>query len=287
MKKLLFIITIFIVSFFVTGCGKDSMDNIKIVVTNYPNEYIVKKLYKNHSNIRSVYPDGVDINKYEINDKQKRDFARSDLFIYNGAIEKERNLAISLLDLNKELKIIDTAYAIEKYSSIEELWLDPSSLLMMAGNLRIGLNEYISSTVLKDEVAVKYEKLKVELSELDALYRNDIKNAKSKDIVIGNKNLLFLKKLGFNVYLLNSSTSNKDLVKIEELIKNKNINYIYNFKDEENNSAVKDMINKYNDVQLVYLYKIDNLTDKDRENNKNYIGYMNDNLILLKKELYQ
>ena len=31
-----------------TGCTDDSMDNIEIIVTNYPNEYITKKLYENH-----------------------------------------------------------------------------------------------------------------------------------------------------------------------------------------------------------------------------------------------
>lgn len=83
-KKNLFftIILLLTVSFLVTGCSSDSMDNIDIIVTNYPNEYITKKLYGNHSTITSIYPDGVDINTYKISNKQKKDYARKDLFIY-------------------------------------------------------------------------------------------------------------------------------------------------------------------------------------------------------------
>ena len=70
-------------------------------------------------------------------------------------IEKERNLAVDLLDLNPDLKIIDTAYVLETDYSPEELWLNPSSLLMMAQNVRLGLEEYIDSNVLKAEIDIK------------------------------------------------------------------------------------------------------------------------------------
>ena len=103
-----------------TGCTDDSMDNIEIIVTNYPNEYITKKLYENHATITPIYPDGVDINNYKISNKQKHDYAKKDLFVYNGLIEKERNLAIDLLDINPNLKIIDTAYVLETDYSHDE-----------------------------------------------------------------------------------------------------------------------------------------------------------------------
>ena len=139
LKRNLFIITITLLVFLLTGCTTDSMENIDIIVTNYPNEYVTKNLYKDHATITSIYPDGVDIANYKINDKQKKDFSKKDLFIYNGLIEKERNLALDLLELNPNLKIIDSAYVLETNYSPEELWLNPSSLLMMAQNIRIGL----------------------------------------------------------------------------------------------------------------------------------------------------
>ena len=77
---MVFICTIFLT----TGCSNDSMDNIDIIVTNYPTEYITKKLYEDHATITSIYPDGVDINNYKISKKQKNDFSKTDLFVYNG-----------------------------------------------------------------------------------------------------------------------------------------------------------------------------------------------------------
>ena len=197
MKKLkifsLIIIMIF-VSLLSSGCTSDNMENINILVTNYPNEFITQKLYGTHSTVSSIDPDGVDINEYVISAKQKKDFSNYDLFIYNGLIEKERNLAVDLLELNPDLKIIDTAYVLETDYSPEELWLNPSSLLMMAQNVRIGLEEYISSNVLKTEIDEAYDNLKVELSELDAKYRIDVDNTNNKIIVVANSALKYLEK---------------------------------------------------------------------------------------------
>ena len=137
---------------FTTGCKQDDMEDIHVVVTNYPNEYIISELYGNHAHIESIYPDGVDINTYRVTSKQKKNVSTKDLFIYNGLIEKERDLAVELLDLNSDLKIIDTAYVLESEYAPEQLWLNPSSLLMMTQNVRIGLKEYVNSTYLKKDI---------------------------------------------------------------------------------------------------------------------------------------
>ena len=78
-KYLLIIILLGIISVFTTACGTDRMDGIEIGVTNYANEYVVSRLYSDHSTITSIYPDGVDINNYKINKKQKNDYANKDL----------------------------------------------------------------------------------------------------------------------------------------------------------------------------------------------------------------
>ena len=146
LKTLLLMITMIPAIFLLTGCENDSMDNIEIIVTNYPNEYVVRNLYGEHATITSIYPDGVDINNYKISKKQKTEYSKKDLFVYNGLIEKERNLAVDLLEMNPDLKIIDTAYVLETDYSPEELWLNPSSLLMMSQNVRLSLVEYITSS---------------------------------------------------------------------------------------------------------------------------------------------
>lgn len=274
------------ICFTTTGCTSDNMENINVLVTNYPNEYIAQKLYGEHSTITSIYPDGVDIDEYKVNSKQKNDFSKYDLFIYNGLIEKERNLAVDLLDLNPDLKIIDTAYVLETDYSPEELWLNPSSLLMMAQNVRLGLEEYISSDILKEKIDTSYEELKVELSELDATYRIDVENTNTKIIVVANSALKYLEKFGLEVYCIDSDATDKTISDVQNLIDDKTISYIYSFKEEELNDTVKNFIDNNENISLLEMHKLDNITDAERNNKDDYITIMRSNLEIIKKEIY-
>lgn len=270
-----------------TGCTDDSMDNIEIIVTNYPNEYITKKLYENHATITPIYPDGVDINNYKISNKQKHDYAKKDLFVYNGLIEKERNLAIDLLDINPNLKIIDTAYVLETDYSPEEMWLNPSSLLMMSQNIRLGLEEYITSTYLQKDVDDAYDKLKIELSELDADYRVAVESTEHKTIIVADSALKYLEKFGLDVICIDSDANQKTLSQAEKAIKNKSVSYIMLFKGEKVNENAKKLLDTYTDIQKLELHKLDNISDTERSNKENYNTIMRSNLELIKKELYQ
>lgn len=285
-KYLLFLLILPII-FITTGCTNDSMDNIDIIVTNYPNEYVVKSLYGNHSTITSIYPDGVDINNYKISDKQKKEYAYKDLFVYNGLLEKERNLAVDLLSINPDLKIIDTAYVLETDYSPEELWLNPSSLLMMSQNVRLSLNEYITSTYLKKDVDDAYNDLKIKLSEVDAEYRVAVDSTNNKTIVVADSALKYLEKFGLNVICIDSDATQKTLSDAETLINNQSISYIMMFKGEEVNDNAKYLLDNYSGLQKLELHKLDNITDEERSDKKDYITIMKDNLELIKKELYQ
>ena len=289
MKKLkifsLIIIMIF-VSILSSGCTSDNMENINILVTNYPNEFITQKLYGTHSTVSSIYPDGVDIKEYVISAKQKKDFSNYDLFIYNGLIEKERNLAVDLLELNPDLKIIDTAYVLETDYSPEELWLNPSSLLMMAQNVRIGLEEYISSNVLKTEIDEAYDNLKVELSEIDAKYRIDVDNTNNKIIVVANSALKYLENFGLEVYCVDSDATDKTISNVQDLINNKKVDYVYSFVEEDLNDKVKKLVDSNDNFTVIELHRLDNMTDDERKNKETYLSIMNNNLDLIKKEIY-
>lgn len=284
--KLILLLILFI-PFFLTGCTNDSMDNIEVIVTNYPNEYIVKNLYGEHATIKSIYPDGVDINTYEISNKEKNEYAKKDLFVYNGLLEKERNLAVDLLAINPELKIIDTAYVLETDYSPEELWLNPSSLLMMSQNVRISLNEYVSSTYLKKEIDEAYDELKITLSEIDADYRVAVESTDNKTILVADSALKYLEKFGLEVICIDSDANQKTLSDAEELINAGVIRYIYLFKGQKANENAQNLLNNHGDVKTIGLHKLDNLSDEERSEKEDYTTIMNDNLESIKKELYQ
>ena len=286
MKKK-FILLLLLLIPFISGCTNDSMDNIDVIVTNYPNEYVVKNLYGEHATITSIYPDGVDISNYKISKKQKNEYSHKDLFVYNGLIEKERNLALELLAINPDLRIIDTAYVLETDYSPEELWLNPSSLLMMSQNVRLSLNEYIMSNVLKNEVEENYDNLKIKLSELDAEYRLAFDSTNNKNIVVSDSALKYLEKFGLNVICIDGDANQKTISDAENLIDNEDISYIFLFKGEEASSNAKRIMEDYPDVKTIELHRLDNITDEERSEKEDYITLMKNNLDLIKKELYQ
>lgn len=285
-KIMLLVLGVFVLSF-ATGCKKDNMEDIDIAVTNYPNEFLVDRLYGEHAKINTVYPDGVDIANYKITSKQKQNYSDMELFVYTGLLEKERDLAGDLLNLNKDLKIIDTSYVLETEYSTEELWLNPSSLLMMAQNVRLGLKEYITSNYLSKKVDKAYNKLKIELSELDADYHLTVENTDNKVIVTSDSALKFLEKFNLKVICLDNDSTEKDVEEVKKLADDGTINYIFTFKNEKLSPNAEEVIKYNNNIKKLELNRIDNISDNDRDEGKNYITLMNENLDLLKQELYQ
>lgn len=286
-KKILFLLIILIIPFLVSGCANDSMDEIEIIVTNYANEYIVRSLYDKHSTITSIYPDGILIDNYKISKKQKNEFAHKDLFVYNGLIDKERNLALELLAINPDLKIIDTAYVLETEYSPEELWLNPSSLLMMSQNVRRSLSEYASSAYLKKDVDEAYDELKINLSELDAEYRLASESTNNRTIIVADSALNYLEKFGLNVICIDDDASQKTLSDAENLMANGSVSYVFSFKGEELPENAKALMNNYSSIKNSELHKLDNISDQERSEKEDYISITKDNLELIKKELYQ
>ena len=286
-KKLLLLLLMLFVPFLLVGCTNDSMDNIEIIVTNYPNEYIVKSIYGDHSTIKSIYPDGVDTDTYKITTKQKKDFSKTDLFVYNGLIEKERALALELLAINPDLRIIDTAYVLETEYSPEELWLNPSSLLMMAQNVRLSLTEYSSSSYLKKDIDEAYEKLKIELSELDAEYRLAVESTDNQYIIVGDHALNYLEKFGLNVVCVDDDSTQIMVTEAGNLMGQGSVSYIFVFDEEELSDDAKQLLQTYTNIKTITLHKLDNITDEERSEKDDYISIMKDNLENIKKELYQ
>ena len=76
MKKFRFIIMLVLI-IFTSGCfNKDSMENIEIKTTAYPIEYVTNRLYEQHSEISSIYPNGME-KDYVVSNKLLKDYSKS------------------------------------------------------------------------------------------------------------------------------------------------------------------------------------------------------------------
>ena len=187
--------------FLTTGCSltKDSLEDATIYSTVYPIEYLTNFLYSDYATIESIYPNGADISSYELTDKQIKEYAKGDLFIYNG-LGNEKNIAKDLINQNDNLLIIDAANSLNYINGIEELWMSPNNYLMLAKNIKDYLIEYLNS---------KYDELEEILSIKDADLRAIGKEAKENGtnaLVVSNNVFKYLESYNFEIISLDEET---------------------------------------------------------------------------------
>ena len=269
----------FLIILSLSGCFKrDNMEDITIYTTIYPLNYITDYLYGDNAKIYSVYPSGVDVTTYELTNKQIEDYSNNDLFVFNS-LDRDRDYAVKMINKNKNLKIIDVALGMETINSIEELWLNPYNYLMMAQNLKNGLNEYIENPYLIKEIDNNYEDLKLKLSKLDATIKTTVNSSNYNTIVVDNHLFKFLEKYDLNVISLeeDDSLTQKKIDDVKRMINNGTIKYIYT-KDNTTNDTVQKILDTYKKVELI---KINDMFSNDggvTNSNENYLTIMNDNI---------
>ena len=292
MKKIKILLIIICITL-LSGCNitKDSMEDIEIYTTIYPIRYLINSLYGNNSTINSIYPSGVNPNDFELSDKKLEEYANTDLFIFNS-LDKERDIAVKMLNKNKNLKIIDVSMGMTYDYDIAELWLNPYNYLMMAQNTKNGLLEYIDNPYLisnTDNTGIenKYEELKYDLSRLDADIKEKVSLAKYKTLVVDSNLFKYLEKYNLKVISLeeNDDLNENTIDEVKKLIKNGSIKYIYSSNTTTNNTC-QNLIDNYN-IELLTINTMESIDGGITNSNENYITIMNNNLELINKELYK
>lgn len=294
MKKLILLIFACVL---LTGCLKrDNMEDITIYTTIYPLEFITNRLYGEYSNIQSIYPKGVNVQLeecekcelYTLTDKQLSDYSKADLFIFNSLLY-EGNYVKPMFSSNKDLKIINATDHLVKddYYGLEELWLDPSRLSTLARNIKNGFEEYIDNYYLKNDINDNFITLKEDLDKLESRMSELTKKADNKVLVVGDPVFEFLsrEKYGLTVYVINENTNEKTKQTVKSLINKGKVKYIYIKQYDDTNDEIKKLI-KGTKVEVVPINTLVNLTESERNSNKDYFMIMNENIELLKKGLY-
>lgn len=280
-------ILIFII-FILNGCttNKSNMEDISIYTTTYPINYLINYLYEDHSKVYSIYPTGITLDDYELSDRKLEEYSKSDLFVFNS-LDKDRDYAVKMINLNSDLKVIDVATGMDYEYSIEELWLNPNNYLMMAENIKEGLSEYIDNPYLVEEIEQKYTELEYEVSKLDANLTETITDAKYKTIVTDNDMFKYLEKHGLKVISLeeNKDLSTNKIDEVKNLIEEGKIKYIYSGTKETNNT-VSNLIKNYK-LEKIALNTMHSIDGGITNSNDTYLTIMTNNINELKKELYK
>ena len=287
MKKfsVLFILMIVLLT---TGCIKrDRMEDIRIVTTIYPIEYVTNRLYGESSQIKSIYPRDSVSSNYTMTDKQLKDFSQYDLFIYNGE-SNERDYATKMLNYNKKLKIIDAAYGLDVTYKSSDIWLNPSNILMIGQNIKNELKDYIVSKQIKEEIETKYGLLKVDITEIETEFKKTAENSVSNKIVVEDESLNFLKKYGFDVINLTENGKEKpnNISLAKDLYSKGKLDYLFVMEHSDRKDVTTQLKNSY-DIKEILFRTLDTISEKDEKNNDDYLSIMHENISKLQKETYK
>ena len=286
MKKIIIMISCL---FLLSGCFKsEDLDNATIYTTVYPIEFVVNELYGYNSTVNSIYPDGINYENYELSNKKIKKYAREDLFVYNG-LSNEKSIAASFVNRNSRLKIIDISEGLSVKYANQELWLNPTNYLMIAQNVKSGLNQYINSKIIKENINNNYDKLKVTISEFETTLKLLSQNGKYNTLIVSKDYLKFLKNYGFEVISLEESDelNNDTINRAKNLISNKENSFIF-VTDEEDTLYTKTIQEvKATGAEIKVLNTMTVLTSDERKNNDNYVSLMKENIELLKEEIFK
>lgn len=279
MKKIILSIILMSCVFLTTGCfGKKNMEEISINTTVYPITFIANTLYNQNATIKSIYPNGVNFDKFKLTKKQTEEYSKADIFIYNG-LTKEKEYAKNFINKNKKISIIDISYGLKYNYGVEELWLAPNNFLMITKNIRDSLKNYASSKYTRKQIDENYEKLSETISIMDAELRTIAKNAAANDknnIVTSNDTLKFLTNYGFNIISLNDEQNgkNNNLNTLKSNFKNNKYTTIFMLSDDEETELIKNLKDNYN-AKIIVVDRMISLSKENVEAGNDYIMIMN------------
>lgn len=271
-----------------TSCFKrDDLEDVDIYTTVYPLQYVTDFLYGYNSTVRSIYPAEANPEEYKLTDKRIDEYSKGAIFIYNG-LSNEKSIARDLLNNNKKLRIIDVSQGLEYDSSVEELWMNPRDFLMLAHNIKNGLEEYISNKYIIEEINKNYDDLKVIISAFDAELETATDNAKDTDIVIASDTLNFLSKYGFtvtNITEKDGELAQATKTKAKKLVTDKTVKYIFMLDNQTETDFIKELSGS--GATIVKLKSMTILSEEDIANQANYKTMMRDNLENIKREIFE
>lgn len=278
MKKVLSLLIIISLGLICTGCFNNKSSKGKIYTTIYPITFITEYLYGTEG-VNSIYPLDADTKKYQLSEKQIKEYANSEIFIYNG-LTAEKEIAKDFINTNKKLIIIDASSGINYQNSIEELWLSPNNFLMLAKNIKEYLINNIENQETIRHIENNYQDLEDKISIMDAelrLIATEAKeNKKSLTLITSSNIFKYLENYGFEIISLEDieKMSENSLTNLKNNFKNEKYKYILMPNNTEKNDFINDLINNYK-AQVTYVNSMTILSKDDQEKNENYLSLMN------------
>lgn len=314
MKKMLSFLCTCLMLVLLSGCN---VGEVKVCTTNYPVSYLVDRISGGFFQVCNISSNEL-IQRAQLSPTYQEDLKGADaLFVisnlepYMSIFADEINdTKVNKVDLAKESAVykferytttivenkpvtIETPYyegsifeSIDMYDKDVTLWMDPISMMSMGKTI----TDELARLYPENEKIFRknYDRLEEDLAQLDAAYQSFSQNNQDIAFVSMTPNFgNWQKSYGFRVYPIMLSKygalpTDEQLNLIKNKIREDGVRYIV---EEENMpddvKALFEQLEVELSLQRIKLKNLSSITDESKENNKDYLTLMYENLAAL------
>lgn len=289
-----------------TGCTTETKKkSFNIVVTNFPCYDFVRAITKNDPDIsiKMLIKPGMDSHSYEPTPQDMVAIKESDLFFYVGGesddwvdsllADMDSKRIVKMLDLVSHLQHEEHVEGMEEEKHEEEydehVWTSPKNTMEIVE----GLNKRMCA--LDKNHASKFNKNTEnyieQIASVDYSFKQVVKNAKRKDIVVGDRFplLYFAKEYGLTysaAFPGCSEQTEPSAATISYLIdKVKRDHNPAIFKIELSNGQIARTISEETGTKILTIQSMHNVSAEDFNNGETYVSIMRKNVKAVKEAL--
>lgn len=286
------------------GDTKSDSKKLKVMASFYPMYDFSKKVGGDKVVVTDMVPAGTEPHDWEPAATDIKNLENADVFIYNGAnMEHWIKKVLGSLD-NKNLKVVEASKGLHLLKGGEEeedakikndkeggydphVWLSPLNAKAEMKNIEEAF--VAADPKNKTYYSANYDKYAKEFDQLDAEYKKELANTKSKDMIVAHEAFGYLcsayglKQIGIEGL---SPDSEPDPARMNEIIKfakDHNVKTIF-FEDLVSPKVAK-TIAKEVGAKVQVLNPLEGLSDKDQKVGEDYFTVMKANLQKLKTAL--
>ncbi len=320
MKKFMILIYTSLVVLALSACGNGpedepggDQDTLEIYTTVFPLKSFVEQIGGNTVEVKTIYPNGVDIHSYEPTQKEMMAFAGGDLFVYttdqfDPAAETIKNAVGDHGNFFAAGAVISEDDFIEMHhghdheddahehgheeehghvqnSQDPHIWLDPMFSLQMAESIKDKLIEMNPDQ--ENLYKENFETLKGELEQIDKEFKSITESPARDTVYISHESLSYLAdRYHFNqtgiTGMNNQEPSQQELVEIIDNVEAQNVPYI--LYEQNLTSKIADTIRKETGTEPLEFHNLAVLTDRDPDD-ATYQSLMRENIQVLDQTL--
>ncbi len=265
---------------------KKDFKKINVATSFYPVYFFTQQIAGNKAEVSNITPEKSNPQSYKLTTQNVKTLGECDLIILNGldfelwkndAIEINKSICLASSNLSENQVIEITETKMNPY-----IWISPVLAKQMTDKILEGFLE--KDVKNKNYYQINTEKLKTELDNLDAEYKNKLVSCQSKNFIVLDFSFSYLaKQYNLNQILLsglsiNENPTEQQIKNIKDFIKEQNIKYI--FAENSLNFQWQKNIEEKLEIKIILLDTIDKDLSKE-----NYFSRMRKNLENLKTGL--